>query len=217
MRLSDRHCQRRFIAAFLLFFAFCFAFTSSLCIGIHASCIIQQQQLWKDNLKNGIFHTPTTFSPPHYFRCFAEKMWGKKAKDGEEEEQRLPEASNTGASSTENSLNCHLPLLLYILVLHCNALCHYIISYSSTAQHHLPLLLYLLVLHLHYITQHLTMSCLILWELILYTDRQASSIGLKMGCIEDPYCMCGITQPSANDVLLHWWPAMQCNAGSPTY
>ena len=104
-------------------------------------------------------------------------MWGKKAKDGEEEEQRLPEASNTGASSTENSLNCHLPLLLYLLVLHCDALCHYIISYSSTAQHHLPLLLYLLVLHLHYITQHLTMSCLILWELILYTDRQESSIG----------------------------------------
>ena len=30
---------------------------------------------------------------------FAEKMWGKKAKGGQEEEQRLPEAKVTGALS----------------------------------------------------------------------------------------------------------------------
>ena len=62
-------------------------------------------------------------------------MWGKKAKDGEEEEQRLPEASNTGASSTENSLNCHLPQLLYLLAplaLYYTALNH-VLSYSLGA------------------------------------------------------------------------------------
>ena len=47
---------------------------------------------------------------------FAEKMWGKKAKGGQEEEQRLPEAEVTGALSqlrilsTASARNHHLPL-----------------------------------------------------------------------------------------------------------
>ena len=85
-----------------------FGFTSWLRIGItlywhswfglQAICSISSSDLfpiWKEDLEKGA----STLLPSHFLisDLFAEKMWGKKAKEGEEE-QTLPEADEHGAS-----------------------------------------------------------------------------------------------------------------------